>query len=101
MPIRGSMGGKTFRAGKIQHFDNLKEVSDDPERFGNNVRRLFYQRVAAEGLRSGCDLPLIGRRGVVGVLSARKRSERGFGREDVEFLEKVSRQLAIAVENAL
>jgi formate hydrogenlyase transcriptional activator len=101
MPIRGSMGGKAFRTGKIQHFDNLEEVRDDPESFGNNVGRLFYERVAAEGLRSGCDLPLIGRTGVVGVLSTRKRSEGAFEKEDVEFLEQVSRQVAIAVENAL
>jgi formate hydrogenlyase transcriptional activator len=101
MPIRGSMGGKAFRSGKIQHFDNLEEVRDDPESFGNNAGRLFYERVLAEGLKSGCDLPLIGRRGVVGVLSARKRSENGFESEDVEFLEQVSRQVAVAVENAL
>jgi formate hydrogenlyase transcriptional activator len=101
MPIYGSMGGKAFRAGKLQHFDNLEEVRDDPESFGNDMGRLFYERVAAEGLRSGCDLPLIGRTGVVGVLSARKRSEKGFAREGVEFLEQVSRQVAIAVENAL
>ncbi len=55
----------------------------------------------AEGLVSGCDLPLIGRSGVVGVLSALKRSERAFEREDVVFLEQVARQVAIAVENAL
>jgi formate hydrogenlyase transcriptional activator len=57
--------------------------------------------MAAEGLKSGCDLPLIGRSGVLGVLSALKRSERAFEKEDVEFLEQVSRQVAIAVENAL
>jgi formate hydrogenlyase transcriptional activator len=57
--------------------------------------------MVAEGLKSGCDLPLIGRRGVLGVLGALKRSESGFQREDVEFLEQVSRQVAIAVENAL
>src|SRR5579862_6094966 len=101
MPIHGSMGGKAFRSGRLQHFDNLEDVRDDPESFGNDVGRLFYERVAAEGLRSSCDLPLIGRTGVAGVLSARKRSERGFAREDVGFLEQVSRQVAIAVENAL
>jgi formate hydrogenlyase transcriptional activator len=101
VPIRSSMGGKAFRTGQSQHFDVLEEVRDDPESFGNDVGRLFYERVVAEGLRSGCDLPLIGRSGVVGVLSARKRSERGFDREDVEFLEQVSRQVAVAVENAL
>ena len=55
----------------------------------------------AEGLVSGCDLPLIGRSGVVGVLAALKRSERAFERDDVIFLEQVARQVAIAVENAL
>ena len=60
-----------------------------------------YQRVMAEGLMSGCDLPLIGRSGVVGVLAALNRSERAFERDDVVFLEQVARQVAIAVENAL
>jgi formate hydrogenlyase transcriptional activator len=55
----------------------------------------------AEGLVSGCDLPLIGRSGVVGVLAALKRSERAFEADDVVFLEQVARQVAIAVENAL
>jgi len=50
---------------------------------------------------SQCNLPLIGRRGVLGALSALKRSENAFEKEDVEFLEQVSRQVAIAVENAL
>ena len=101
MPIRGSMGGKAFRTGKIQHFDSLEEVRDDPESFGNDEGRLFYERIAAEGLRSGCELPLIGRSGVIGVWSALKRSESGFEKVDVEFLEQVSHQVAIAVENAL
>src|SRR5580700_1804707 len=100
-PIQGSMSGKAFWTGKTQHFENIEAVRDDPESFGNPVGQRFYQRVIAEGFVSGCDLPLIGRRGVVGVLSTRKRSERGFEKEDVEFLEQVSRQLAIAVENAL
>jgi formate hydrogenlyase transcriptional activator len=99
--VRGSMGGKAYRTGKIQHFDSLEEVRDDPESFGNSVGRPFYERMVAEGLKSGCDLPLIGRGGVVGVLSALKRSERGFDREDVEIVEQISRQVAIAVENAL
>ena len=55
----------------------------------------------AEGLVSGCDLPLSGRSGVVGVLAALKRSERAFEGNDVVFLEQVAHQIAIAVENAL
>jgi len=101
IPIGGSVCGKVFRSGKSQHFDRLEELRDDPESLGTEVGRVFYERILAEGLKSGCDLPLIGRGGVVGVLSALKRSERAFGKDDVEFLEQVSRQVAIAVENAL
>jgi formate hydrogenlyase transcriptional activator len=101
IPTGGSLCGKAFRTGKSQHFNSLEEVRDDPESFGNEVGRLLYERMVAEGLKSGCDLPLIGRRGVLGVLGALKRSERGFEREDVEFLEQISCQVAIAVENAL
>ena len=101
IPIQGSVCGKVFRTGRSQHFDSLDEIRDDPESFGNDVGRLFFERIREEGLKSGCDLPLIGRSGALGVLSALKRSERGFDKEDVEFLEQVSRQVAIAVENAL
>jgi formate hydrogenlyase transcriptional activator len=55
----------------------------------------------AEGLRSGCDLPLVGRNGVVGMLAASSRSESAFCDDDVLFLEQAGRQVAIAVENAL
>jgi formate hydrogenlyase transcriptional activator len=99
--LQGSICGKAFRTGKSQHFDSLEELRDDRESFGTDVGRPYYDRIEAEGLKSGCDLPLIGRRGVLGVLSALKRSERAFEKEDVEFLEQVSRQLAIAIENAL
>jgi formate hydrogenlyase transcriptional activator len=101
VPIHGSACGKTLRTGKTQHFNNLEEIRDDPEGFGNSVGRRFYERVIAEGLVSGCDIGLIGRSGVVGVLAALKRSERAFERDDVLFLEQVARQVAIAVENAL
>jgi formate hydrogenlyase transcriptional activator len=73
IPIHGSICGKAFWTGKTQHFNHYEEVRDDPESFGNGVGRHFYERVMAEGLVSGCDLPLIGRSGVVGVLAALKR----------------------------
>ncbi|HEX4232243.1 MAG TPA: sigma 54-interacting transcriptional regulator [Bryobacteraceae bacterium] len=101
IPIHGSICGKAFWTGKTQHFNHFEEVRDDPESFGNSIGRRFYQRVMEEGLVSGCDLPLIGRSGVVGVLAALKRSERAFERDDVIFLEQVARQVAIAVENTL
>jgi formate hydrogenlyase transcriptional activator len=101
IPIHGSSCGKAFWTGKTQHFNHIEEVRDDPEGFGTSAGRPLYQCLVAEGLISGCDLPLIGRSGVVGVLAALKRSESAFSQDDVRFLEQVAGQVAIAVENAV
>ncbi|HMG35469.1 MAG TPA: sigma 54-interacting transcriptional regulator [Blastocatellia bacterium] len=101
VPINGSICGKAFRTGMTQYSDNLEEVRHDLESFGNEEGQRFFERVMAEGLKSGCDLPLIGRSGVVGVLGALSRSERAFAQDEVAFLEQVAGQVAIAVENAL
>src|SRR5215472_12389681 len=101
IPIHGSMCGKAFWTGKTQYFNNVEEHRNDPETFGNKAGRPYFQRHMDEGLISGCDLPLIGRRGVVGVLAALKRTEKAYSKDDVAFLEQVARQVAIAVENAL
>src|SRR5215469_1896018 len=92
VPIHGSTCGKAFWSGETQHFHHLEEVRDDPESFGNSLGLAVYERLIAEGLTSGCDLPLIGRNRVVGVLAALKRSEKAFTKDDVAFLEQVARQ---------
>jgi formate hydrogenlyase transcriptional activator len=101
IPIHGSLCGKAFWTGKTQYFNHVEEHQNDPETFGNSIGRPYFQRHMDEGLISGCDLPLIGRSGVVGVLAALKRSPRAYSKDDVAFLEQVARQVAIAVENAL
>src|SRR5215469_7990751 len=101
IPIHGSLCGKAFWTGKTQYFNHVEEHRNDPETFGNSLGRPYFQRHMDEGLISGCDLPLIGRSGVVGVLAALKRSERAYSKDDVAFLEQVAGQVAIAVENAL
>jgi formate hydrogenlyase transcriptional activator len=101
IPIHGSLCGKAFRTGKTQYFNHVEEHRNDPETFGNSVGRPYFQRHVDEGLISGCDLALIGRGGVVGVLAALKRSERAYSKDDVAFLEQVAGHVAIAVENAL
>jgi formate hydrogenlyase transcriptional activator len=101
VPIKGSTCGKAFRTRKREHVNSFEEMRHDPDSFGSSEGRDFFDRVMAEGLRSGCDLPLDGLNGVVGVLAALSRSERAFAEDDVVFLEQVARQVAIAVENAL
>jgi len=101
VPTNGSACGKAFLSGKNQLIDRLEDLKDDPESFGTSEGRRFFELVMAEGLKSGCELPLVGRKGVVGVLAAFSRSERAFSEDEFVFLEQVAREVAIAVENAL
>jgi len=101
VPVHGSACGKAFRTGKSEHIDSLIDLRNDPESFGSEEGQHFFEKMMAEGLKSGCELPLTGRSGVVGVLSALSRSERALSKDDFAFLEQVARQVAIALENAL
>jgi formate hydrogenlyase transcriptional activator len=55
----------------------------------------------AEGLTTGCGLPLVSRNGVLGVLALGRREETPFAPDDLAFLTQVAGQIVIAVENAL
>ena len=57
--------------------------------------------MAVEGLRSVCCVPLKTARGSYGVLNVGKPEDDSFSPAEVELLEEVARQLAIAFENAL
>jgi formate hydrogenlyase transcriptional activator len=66
---------------------------------GENIRQL---KIAADhGIRSSVHVPLLGRAGVVGVLSLGALRENAFSCDDLAFLTQVARQLALAIENAL
>ncbi|MEP7310614.1 MAG: sigma 54-interacting transcriptional regulator [Acidobacteriota bacterium] len=56
--------------------------------------------IALEGANSLCRVPLVSHERVLGVLSLGSVREHAFSDDDVEFLEQVGRQIAIAVENA-
>jgi len=101
VPIKGSTCGKAFLSGKNQLIHRLEDLEQDPESFGSSDGQLFFERVVSEGLKSGCELPLVGRKGVIGVLGAFSRSERALTDDEFAFLEQVGRQVAVAVENAL
>ena len=52
------------------------------------------------GIQSLAHVPMIGRGGIVGVLSLGSWRELAFSQEDLAFLGQIARQVAIAVENA-
>jgi len=58
-------------------------------------------RIRAEGLKSGCFLPLISHGRPLGTLVVASLQEETFPQKDADLLQHVANQIAIAVENAL
>ena len=88
--IDGSLGGFVFRTGK-PWAGNASDLLQSG---------LKNEPAIAEGLKTGCVLPLISRNGVLGVLALGRREDHPFSRVDIGFLTQVANQVAIAVENA-
>jgi formate hydrogenlyase transcriptional activator len=87
IPVEGSLSGRVFRAGKPYVSDDLAtDAATSPG--------------LAEGLKSGCFLPLIHRDRVLGVMGLGRREDT-FTPEEVGFLAQAASQVAIAVENAV
>jgi formate hydrogenlyase transcriptional activator len=87
--IEGSIAGMVFHTAKpwIGNAADLLQLGlkDDPG--------------IAEGLSTGCVLPLISRNRVLGVLALGRREDHGFTQVDLGFLIQVANQIAIAIEN--
>ncbi|MGC2111109.1 MAG: sigma 54-interacting transcriptional regulator, partial [Candidatus Korobacteraceae bacterium] len=92
VPIEGSMPGDSFKSGKAMVVNRLDPAEMPPE---------MYRKASAEGLNSFCDMPLISRDRLLGVLAVAKREENAFDDDEVAFLTQVANQVAIGVENAL
>lgn len=91
IPIDGSTPGDTFRSGKPWVLNRL-----DPD-----LHPEMYAKAAAEGMNSFCDLALISRGRMLGVLAVARREENAFDDEETAFLSQVAQQVAIGLENAL
>jgi len=94
IPIEGSLSGGVFRTGKLYVSDDL---ASDASTLSNQP---WASPGVAEGLKSGCFLPLIHRDRVLGVMGLGRRED-AFTPEEVSFLAQVAGQVAIAVENAV
>jgi formate hydrogenlyase transcriptional activator len=92
IPIAETMPGETFRSGKPWILNRLDPADVSPE---------MYAKAAGEGMKSLCDVALISRDRVLGVLALASREENAFGREEAAFLSQVAQQVAIGVDNAL
>jgi formate hydrogenlyase transcriptional activator len=61
----------------------------------------MYRKAVGEGLNSFCDMPLISRNRLLGILAIARREENTFDADQVTFMSQVASQVAIGVENAL
>ena len=92
IPIEDTMPGETYRSGKPWVLNHLDPAQVSPE---------MYAKATAEGMNSFCDVALISRDRLLGVLGLASREENAFDPEAVAFLSQVAQQVAIGVENAL
>jgi formate hydrogenlyase transcriptional activator len=90
--IDGTMPGNTFRSGQPIVVNHL-----DPSRLPAET----CEKAAGEGLNSFCDVPLISKNRLLGVLAVARRDENAFDDDEVSFLIQLANQVAIGVENAL
>jgi formate hydrogenlyase transcriptional activator len=92
VPVEGSPTGRALTTGQTV-FITRREV----EQFGSDIAK----RIVAEGLQSGCCLPLISHGRPLGTLTVASLLEETFPQKDAELLQHVANQIAIAVDNAL
>jgi PAS domain S-box-containing protein len=92
LPLEGSPAGLAFRSGKpllLNHFDS---AAFSPE---------VIRRLTRADVKSACFLPLISSNRILGTLNVYSRSEANFAQEDLDLLEKLANQVALAMDNAL
>jgi formate hydrogenlyase transcriptional activator len=92
IPIEGSMPGETFRSGKPWVINRLDPSQVSPE---------MYAKAAGEGMNSLCDMALVSRGRLLGVLALASSEENAFDADEVTFVSQVAQQVAIGLENAL
>jgi formate hydrogenlyase transcriptional activator len=92
VPIEGSFPGDSFRSKKPIVVNRLDQAKVPEE---------MYNHAVAEGLNSFCDVPLITRNRLLGVLAVARREENAFDDDEVAFLVQVASQVAIGLENSL
>jgi formate hydrogenlyase transcriptional activator len=80
--------------------DTLKPVVVDM-RERNELTSEASDILAAEGIKTFCNIPLANRGRALGILSILRTTETPFSPGDVDFLSRASGQIAIAIENAL
>lgn len=70
------------------------------EKIPPGAKDINYILAFTEGLRAVASIPLISKEKILGVLSIASRESRKFSSQDIQLLDSIAAQIAIAVENA-
>jgi formate hydrogenlyase transcriptional activator len=92
LPLDDSPSGMVWRNQKPFIVKTIAEIARWPE---------LAQTVGAYGVESSCELPLTTARRRLGTLVFASKEQGGYSESDVQFLQLVANQVAVAVENAL
>jgi len=92
VPIDGTPGGLIFTSRQPLLLDRL-----DTNRFPSQL----LKKATEIGVKSGCGVPLISHGNVLGTLAIASFREGAYREADLELLNQIGAQVAIAVENAL
>src|SRR5260370_34567294 len=83
VPIEGSMPRQTFQSGEPMVVNRLDPATMLPE---------MYRKAVGEGLNSFCDMPLISRSRLLGILAVARRGVKNFRAGTAAFLATVGKQ---------
>jgi formate hydrogenlyase transcriptional activator len=90
--FEGTIAGRVFQSGKLW----AGSVEEACVLFPNPCPVML-----AAGFKTECMLPILGRHRILGTLGLGRHADSPYGKDELDFLMQVSRQIAIAVENAL
>jgi formate hydrogenlyase transcriptional activator len=92
VPVDGSMGGRAFRTATTIVNNDIDPANYHPD---------TYRVISGEGFHAQCLVPLLSHGRALGVMALARRDESSFLPEDVQFLNHIAGQVALAVENSL
>ena len=92
LPLEGTPSGVAFSSRKVVLIKKLV-VADFPTP--------LIERAYADGIRSGCSVPLISNNRVVGAITIGAAQENGYSEEDAALLVRACQQVAMPIENAV
>ena len=92
VPLEGTPEGLAFSSQKTVHVRSLNLTEFPTE---------IMKRAEAEGLKSGCAIPLILHGRALGTLSVVSKQENAFTDDDEKLLGQIGAQIALAVANSI